>query len=56
MGMVNLVEKKIITSMMKIKNKEISPRESGIGKMFVRMKDLDAALYDELIVRYKKIV
>lgn len=54
--MVDLVEKKIITSMRKIKNNNITPKESGIGKMFVRMKDLDEALYEELIVKYKNVL
>jgi len=54
--MVDLVEKKIVSSMRKIRNKEITPKESGIGKMFARMKDLDEALYEELIVRYKQIL
>lgn len=54
--MVDLVEKRIISSMRKIRNKEVTPKESGIGKMFVRMKDLDEALYEELIVRYKKVL
>lgn len=52
--MVDLVEKKIVSSMRKIRNKEITPKESGIGKMFTRMKDLDEALYEELIIRYKQ--
>ena len=55
-NMVNLVEKKIVSSMRKIKNKQITPKESGIGKMFVRLKDLDEALYEELIIRYKQIL
>ena len=54
--MVDLVEKKIISSIRKIKNEDISPWESGIARMFVRMKDLDEALYEELMVRYKKVL
>ena len=42
--------------MRKIKNKEITPKESGIGKMFKIMKDKDEALYEELIIRYKQIL
>lgn len=55
-SMADIVERKIISSMRRIKNKEITPKESGIGKMFVRMKDLDEALYEELIVRYKEVL
>ncbi len=55
-SMADIVEKKIVSSMRKIRNKEITPKESGIGKMFARMKDLDEALYEELIVRYKKVL
>jgi|TARA_R110000803_G_C11894057_1_gene311267 hypothetical protein len=54
--MVDLVERKIVNSMRKIKNKEITPKESGIGKMFKIMKDKDEALYEELIIRYKQIL
>jgi len=54
--MVDLVEKKIVSSMRKIKTKEVTPKESGIGKYFTRMKDLDEALYEKLIVRYKQIL
>ncbi len=54
--MVDLVEKKIISSMRKIRNKEITPKESGIGKSFVRLKDLDEALYEKLIIKYKQIL
>jgi hypothetical protein len=55
-SMADIVERKIISSMRRIKNKEITPKDSGIGKMFVRMKDLDEALYEELIVRYKEVL
>ena len=55
-SMADIVERKIISSMRRIKNKEITPKESGIGKMFVRMKYLDEALYEELIVRYKEVL
>jgi hypothetical protein len=55
-SMADIVEKKIVSSMRKIRNKQVTPKESGIGKMFVRMKDLDEALYEELIVRYKKVL
>lgn len=54
--MADIVEKKIVSSMRKIRNKEITPKESGIGKAFAKMKDLDEALYEELIVRYKQIL
>jgi hypothetical protein len=55
-SMADIVEKKIISSMRKIKNKQTTPKESGIGKMFARMKDLDEALYEELITRYKQML
>jgi hypothetical protein len=54
--MVDLVEKKIVSSMRKIRTKEMTPKESGIGKYFTRMKDLDEALYEELIIRYRKML
>jgi hypothetical protein len=54
--MADIVEKKIVSSMRKIRNKEITPKESGIGKAFAKMKDLDEALYEELVVRYKQIL
>ena len=54
--MVDLVERKIVSSMRKIRMKEVTPKDSGIGKYFTRMKDLDEALYEELIIRYRKIL
>ena len=54
--MVDLVEKKIVSSMRKIQMKEITPKDSGIGKYFTKMKDLDEALYEELVIRYRKIL
>ena len=55
-SMADIVERKIISSMRKIRNKEITPKESGIGKAFAKLKDLDEALYEELIIRYKQIL
>lgn len=54
--MSDIVEKKIISTMIRIRKKEITPKESGIGKSLSKMKILDEALYEELIIKYKEIL
>jgi len=49
------LEQKIIGLMNAIKNGTKTKAESGIGKLFTKMKKLDEALYDELFKKYKEI-
>ncbi|MCK9416399.1 hypothetical protein M0Q97_07060 [Candidatus Dojkabacteria bacterium] len=53
---INLLEKKIRGKMSAIGRNEISMKESKIGYFFNKLKDLDEALYLELIIDYKEII
>jgi len=48
------LEKEIISKMLAIKNKKMTPQESGIGKLINLMKAFDEPLHDELMGKYKK--
>lgn len=50
------LEKEIRNKMIQIKNKKITPAESGIGKLINLMKKFDEPLFDKLISDYKKIL
>ena len=50
------LEKKIRGKIHAIKNGIISPKESKIGLLFNRLKDLDEASYEELISYYKTVM
>jgi hypothetical protein len=50
------LEKQIIGKINGVKNNTISPKESGIGSLLMRLKPLDEALYLQLIERYKKVL
>jgi len=50
------LEKEIRGKMISIKNKKLTPKESGIGKLINIMKGLDEPLYTELINKYKQIL
>ena len=53
---VNLYEKKVIGLINKIKRNEVTPKESGIGKWFNRLRDADEALFESLIGKYKQVL
>ena len=50
------LEKEIKTKMGGIKNKKLTPAESGIGKLLNLMKSFDEPLFEKLISEYKKIL
>lgn len=50
------LEKEIKTKMGGIKNKKMTPSESGIGKLLNLMKSFDQPLFEKLISEYKKIL
>ena len=50
------LEKEIRNKMIQIKNKKITPAESGIGKLINLIKTFDEPLFDKLISDYKKIL
>jgi hypothetical protein len=42
--------------MSQIKNRKLTPAESGIGKLLNMMKPLDEPLYEKIITEYKQIL
>jgi len=49
---IRTIEKNIKTKMSQIRKGETTMAESGIGKQFNRLKDLDEASYETLIKEY----
>jgi hypothetical protein len=50
------LEKEIKSKMAQIKNKKLTPSESGIGKLLNLIKSFDEPLFEKLISEYKKIL
>ena len=50
------LEKRIEAKMLKIKNKEITPKDSEIGKDLNLLKRLDEPSYENMISDYKKVL
>ena len=50
------LEKEIYSKMRQIKNGQLLPKDSGIGKLINLMKSLDEPLYDKIMVEYKSIL
>ena len=50
--MFEQLEKKIIITIKQIKEKKITPADSGIGKWLNQMKNIDTPCYEELMGRY----
>jgi len=50
------LEKEIRSKMIQIKNKKITPAESGIGRLINLMKKFDEPLFDKLMSEYKEIL
>jgi hypothetical protein len=50
------LEKEIKSKMDQIKNKKLTPSESGIGKLLNLIKSFDEPLFEKLISEYKKIL
>lgn len=53
---IETLEKKIASLMFQIKNGEITPVQSKIGKPFNKLKPLDLPSYENLLKEYKKIL
>ena len=49
-------ELKIIGKMSSIKLGQITPKESGIGKIFKYLKEWDLPLYEKLLQEYKEVL
>jgi len=54
--MLKILEKKIIGKMGAIKNGTLTPKDSDIGALFIRLKNLDEVLCEELMKKYKTIL
>ena len=50
------LEKEIKSKIIQIKNKKLTPAESGIGKLINMMKTFDEPLFDKLMSEYKKVL
>lgn len=53
---IEQIEKKIRGGMSAIKNKTKTPQEAGLGVLFSKLKNMDEALYEKLIIEYKDIL
>ncbi len=53
--MFEQLEKKITGKIIAIKNGKETPAESGIGKLFARLKPIDEPLYEKLMEKYKAV-
>jgi hypothetical protein len=50
------LEKAIFVKMAAIKNGTMSPKDSGIGKLFMILKKVDEVSYEKNLIAYKKIL
>jgi hypothetical protein len=50
------LEKEIYSKMRMIKNGNLLPKDSGIGKMINLMKNFDEPLYDKIMTEYKSVL
>lgn len=50
------LEKEIKSKMIQIKNRKLTPVESGIGRLLNMMKSFDEPLFEKLITEYKDIL
>jgi hypothetical protein len=53
---IETLERKVVSLMFQIKNREITMAESKIGKYLNKIKPLDLPSYENLLKEYKKIV
>lgn len=52
---IKTIERNIKTKMKQIRNHEVTVAESGIGKQFNVLKDLDEASYEKLLKEYVQL-
>lgn len=50
------LEKEIKSKMIQVKNKKVTPKDSGIARLINLMKTFDEALFERLISDYKKVL
>jgi uncharacterized protein YPO0396 len=50
------LEKRILGKMNKIKNREVSPKDSEIAKDLNLLKRLDEPSYEEMLEKYKEVL
>lgn len=50
------LEKEIRIKMISIRNKSITPKDSGIGKLINLMKSLDEPLHQKIMSEYKDLL
>ena len=50
------LEKKIFTVLRDIKNKKVTPKDSGIGVLINLLKSYDEPLYERILREYKNIL
>lgn len=50
------LEREIYSKMKQIKNRQLLPKDSGIGKMINLMKSFDEPLYDKILSEYKQVL
>lgn len=55
-GLIKQIERNIKIKIKGIKSGTLTPKESKIGFQFNRLKSLDEASYENLLVEYKKIL
>lgn len=53
---IQKLEKEIFIKMMNIKSGKISPKDSGIGKLFTILKSVDEVSYEKNLAEYKTIL
>jgi hypothetical protein len=53
---IKQIEKNIKKKMKEIREEKTTPAESGIGKQFNKLKDLDEASYINLLQEYRKLI
>ncbi len=53
---IQRLEKEIFARMVSIKNGKMTPKESGIGKLFNVLKGIDEVSYEKNIKEYKNIL
>lgn len=54
--MLEYIEKRISALIIQIKNDKITPKDSGIGKLFTKLKTIDEPSYDKFLFEYKKVL
>lgn len=53
---IQRLEKEIFLKMMAIKSRKISPKDSGIGKLFNILKAIDEVSYGKNLIEYRKVL